>query len=296
MSNSHRTADSILCEEYDLYYGSENVPPVVTVESDWGMPKRMQELATTIETAIIPRLLLSHRAERQRVVTSANPISAIGPATVKKLAKHLVSPDNAEAEDFVDDLLGRGMPMDVVLLDVMAPAARVLGEMWTADLCTFVDVTLGLSRMHKMLRKWSGELSVETGGPGAGHSALLVPAPGEQHTFGLRIVEEFLLRDGWNVRSNLKATHDETIDLVASNRFDVIGFTLSGETLLKPLISVIAAVRQTSQNCSIRVIVGGVMFVEQPELHGRIGADAFARDAMDAVRQANAWVQPVSFN
>jgi MerR family transcriptional regulator, light-induced transcriptional regulator len=168
--------------------------------------------------------------------------------------------------------------------------------MWTADLCTFVDVTLGLSRMHKMLRRFSGGLGIETDGPGAGHNALLVPAPGEQHTFGLRIVEEFLLREGWNVRSNLKATYDETIDLVASNYFDMIGFALSGETLLKPLISVITAVRQASQNCSIRVIVGGVIFVEQPELYRRVGADAFARDAVDAVRQANAWVQPVSLN
>lgn len=296
MSNSHRGADSVVCEDYGLNFERERPAPVMPQESDWGLPRRMQDLASTIETAIIPRLLLSHSAKRQQCKTPVASVSVIGPPTVEKFAKLLLSPDNAEATDFIDGLLGRGMPMDVVLLDLMAPAARVLGEMWTADLCTFVDVTLGLSRMHKMLRKWSGELGIETAGPGAGHSALLVPSPGEQHTFGLRIVEEFLLRAGWDVRSNLRATHDETLELVASNYFDVIGFTLSGETLLKPLISVIAAVRKSSQNCSIRVMVGGVRFVEQPELSRQVGADCFARDAIEAVRQANAWVQSASLN
>ena len=44
---------------------------------------------------------------------------------------------------------------------------------------------------------------------------MLVPAPGEQHTFGLRVVEEFLLRDGWEVRSNLRASEDEVVQLVS---------------------------------------------------------------------------------
>ena len=46
-----------------------------------------------------------------------------------------------------------GLPVERVLLDLLAPSARLMGEMWTADQVSFVDVTLGLSRIQQMLRQ-----------------------------------------------------------------------------------------------------------------------------------------------
>jgi methanogenic corrinoid protein MtbC1 len=296
MSNSHRELEGIACEDFGLAIDRESPSPAVTTGSDWSAGTLMKELAATIESAVIPRLLLVHgRNDRPRAIF-AGPGCAIGPASVQSFVKLLMDHDSAVAGRFVDDLLLRGMPMEVVLLDLMAPAARLLGEMWTADLCDFVDVTLGLSRMQQMLRKFNGLTDTNHDGVGAGHSVLLVPAPGEQHTFGLRIVEEFLLRDGWDVRSNLKASHVETIELVSASYFDFIGFTLSGEVLLQSLTSAIADTRRMSHNRTIRVMVGGVIFSEHPELLGKVGADAIAHDAHDAVRQAGIWSRSARLN
>jgi methanogenic corrinoid protein MtbC1 len=289
MSNSHRDLEGIACEDFGLAVDRESSEPAISTGSDWSATSRMQELAATIESAVIPRLLMAHgtNSTARPIVTGSS--AAIGPASVQSFVKLLMDHDSGVAAEFVDDLLLRGMPMEIVLLDLMAPAARLLGEMWTADLCDFVDVTLGLSRMQQMLRKFSGSMDSETDGSGAGHAALLVPAPGEQHTFGLRIAEEFLLRDGWDVRCNLRASHAEMLELVAASYYDFIGFTLSGEVLLQALTSAIADARRSSQTRSIRVMVGGVIFSEHPEFLGQVGADAIARDAHDAVRQARQW-------
>jgi methanogenic corrinoid protein MtbC1 len=296
MSTSHRDFEGVACEDFGLAVDRESPAPTISTGSDWSAASRMQELAATIESAVIPRLLLAHgtTGAARPIVAGSN--AAIGPAGVQSFVKLLMDHDSGAAAEFVDDLLLRGMPMEVVLLDLMAPSARLLGEMWTADLCDFVDVTLGLSRMQQMLRKFSGSMDSGTGGSGAGHTALLVPAPGEQHTFGLRIAEEFLLRDGWDVRCNLRASHAEMLELVSASYYDFIGFTLSGEVLLQALTSAIADARRASQNRTIRVMVGGVIFSEHPELLGQVGADAIARDANDAVRQANQWSRAAQLN
>jgi methanogenic corrinoid protein MtbC1 len=185
--------------------------------------------------------------------------------------------------------------MPTVLLGLMAPAARLLGDMWSADLCDFVDVTLGLSRMQQILRRFSMAGVNGSGAVAKGRQALLVPAPGEQHTFGLRVVEEFLLRDGWTVRSNLRATELDVMSLIAEEDYDFVGFTLSGETLIDALASAIGKVRETSGSNRLRVLVGGVIFSEHPELVRQVGADGYAHDAVEAVALANQWARASAF-
>jgi methanogenic corrinoid protein MtbC1 len=126
--------------------------------------------------------------------------------------------------------------------------------------------------------------------------ALLVPAPGEQHTFGLRVVEEFLLRDGWEVRSNLRASHEEIVQLAAEEDYDFVGFSISGERLLPALLSVIERVRKVSRNRGLRIMVGGVAFIGHPELVKQVDADAAIFDAQQAVAMANEWYMPAQVN
>ena len=70
--------------------------------------------------------------------------------------------------------------------------------MWEHDECSFTDVTIGVCRMHQVLLEYSRCFEPPDGPHSQGKNALIVPAPGEQHTFGLFLVVEFLRRDGWH--------------------------------------------------------------------------------------------------
>lgn len=59
----------------------------------------------------------------------------------------MFSPDNSEAIVFIEDMMDRGLLVERVMLGILAPSARLMGDMWTADLVSFVDVTLGLSKI-----------------------------------------------------------------------------------------------------------------------------------------------------
>ncbi|MDE4911334.1 cobalamin-dependent protein [Methylobacterium sp. 092160098-2] len=99
----------------------------------------------------------------------------------------------------------------------------------------------------------------------------------------MRIVEQFLRRAGWAVSIGLSSSPEEIAALVASEWFGVVGLTLSSETRVDQLATAIRSVRDASCNRAICVMVGGPMFLQQPDLVQRVGADASAVDAATAV-------------
>jgi MerR family transcriptional regulator, light-induced transcriptional regulator len=246
----------------------------------------LQEFASVIENIIVPRLLMSHAYKAPPIVSDAATLRRLAVSEFIDLTIH---EDPELAIDFVRKELKSGVSFENILLNLLAPAARGLGERWEQDSCSFVEVTLGVARMHRMLREFNGIPANLWSQTGSGHSVFLLPAPGEQHTFGLRLVQEFLMRDGWNVINRPVPDMVELASVLRSEHFDVVGLSLSGETLIDTMLSCITVIRSESRNRHIRVIVGGQLFSERPELIETCGADAYAPDAPSTVHVVNAW-------
>lgn len=190
--------------------------------------QRLSRIMRTIEGEIIPRLLLAHRIAPAhapaRKVTGRPTIQQ----DVQELARLVLNHDVTVARAFIDALRAEGASLGDLFLQLLAPTARLLGEYWTEDICDFTQVTVGLSRLQQLLREFSPEFEIEEGQNSSnGRRALLVPAPGEQHTFGLFIVEEFFRREGWEVLGGLSLQGAELTDLVRTEWFDVVGFSVS---------------------------------------------------------------------
>jgi MerR family transcriptional regulator, light-induced transcriptional regulator len=259
--------------------------------TEWRSSDNLVRLTSTIEADVIPRLLLAHTETVLRREDSAPSGNTLSSAAIDHFVAALLGPDVEKPQEIIDAYISRGLSLKVILLELMAPSARQLGDMWTADLCNFVEVTLGVSRMQNILRRQSGQMGMGYESAGCGHRALLVPAQGEQHTFGLKIVREFLQRDGWDVTCEFDGSTEGVVRTVRNNYFDFVGFSLSGESLLDDLKCTIELTRQASLNASIRVMVGGVLFAQSPSLARRVGADFFANDAQEAVSAANHWLR-----
>jgi methanogenic corrinoid protein MtbC1 len=159
--------------------------------------------------------------------------------------------------------------------------------MWENDLCDFVDVTVGLSRLQTLLRDLNpaGGLDLEPAGEG-GRRILLVPAPGEQHTFGISMVQKFFRMSGWDVWGGTFGVNVDVLELVRCEPFAVVGFSISTEGRLPALKGQIATLRRESCNPSIGVLVGGSLFAATPDLVALVGADATASDGPGAVLSA----------
>lgn len=237
---------------------------------------------SAIESQILPKLLIAHRAGAVPPSLGAAVGRVLDEAQIVEFCRMLRGEDDAPAGEFVDALLEEGVTPEVIYLDLLAPAARLLGTYWEEDTCDFVAVTIALGRMQAALRGLSSLfLAAGPGGPPT-RRVLLGCLPGEQHTLGLLIVAEFFVRAGWGVRLGEPVQVGEGPTAVRAERFDVVGFSVACDSKLSAVKRHIAEVRRASRNREIRVMVGGRVFDGRPELVRRVGADASASDAREA--------------
>lgn len=253
---------------------------------------RMSQLARTIELEIIPRLMLAHRPARElapRVTaSSADPITQVD---VQQFARLVLSDDEDAAFVGIEALRSRDVSVERIFVELLAPTARYLGHLWDEDLCTFTDVTVGLGRLQRVLRELSSALGHGVDHPTNGRRILLLPGPGDQHTFGLVMVAEFFRRAGWDVTGGAWASGADAAGLVSTEWFDVVGFSLGAEVQVPALAETITAVRQVTCNREVAILVGGPLFGLHPEFVGRVGADGMTIDGRQAPELAESLIE-----
>lgn len=289
MTSLRQDVEPVAPPSSERSHSDHHLPEVrIPRESHHDTQRRRAELARTIEGEIIPRLMLAHRmasTDGLRLTDlDQSGLGAVG--AVEDFARLVMQKDTSIALGHVESLLRLGVSLEAVFLDLLAPTARHLGQMWEDDTCDFTDVTIGLGVLQNLLREFSPAFRNEAEGQTGQMRVLLATVPGEQHTFGLFMVEEFFRREGWHVTSDPAFTEAEIIRLVRTEWFDLVGFSLSCGDLLEPLASVIRSVRRASRNPATRILVGGNLLLEQPEVVGIVGADGTATDGWNAVQEA----------
>jgi methanogenic corrinoid protein MtbC1 len=261
------------------------LPPLLTplhAVVDAANDTRMAQLVRTIEQEIIPRLMLAHRTGAELSPAVRRSGKTIGVDDVHTFARLVLSSNENAAFAAILAFRAEDVPVEALYLDLLAPTARYLGDLWTEDLCSFTDVTVGLGRLQRVLRELSPSFGRPVDAASDARSVLLLPSPGEQHTFGLVMVGEFFRRAGWDVSGGAWTAGADVGALVAAEPFDVVGFSLGAEIHLQALADCIVAVRGASCHPGTVVLVGGPLFGEHPEYVGRVGADGMTIQGRDA--------------
>jgi MerR family transcriptional regulator, light-induced transcriptional regulator len=209
-------------------------------------------------------------------------------ADIENFASLVTSGRAPAAREQLHQLCIEGVPVDSILLDLLAPAARLLGRQWENDSADFMQVTLGVGQMQRLLHELDRDVpAVPDGAP----RALFAAAPGEQHTFGLRLVCDFFRRAGWHVALEIGASSAALLERVRTEHFTLVGLSVSCEQNVAGVASLVADLRRESCNHALGVMVGGRPFVDHPERVAMVGADATAIDARQATRQAQNLVE-----
>ena len=199
------------------------------------------------------------RGRSHRVPGAAPEVVAIRPraGAVEELAQIILDNRAGMAEGHIDALRADGAPLDTTYVDVLAPAARRLGEMWDADLCDFTQVTIGLWRLQQLMYELSPAFQDDAQRGVQIHRAMLVPVPGSQHTLGLLMVAEFFRRAGWSVWGDPAAAEADLVEAAQTKGFDIVGFSVGAVSKLANLKAAITAIRRASLNPNSVVMVGG---------------------------------------
>lgn len=188
--------------------------------------------------------------------------------------------------------LAQGMALDTLYLQVLAPAAGMVGQWWQSDQVDFAHGTMGYNHLQDLLVEFSPQFLAQSGHcPEPGHRAFMIGQPQAQHALGLMMLAEFFRRDGWQVTSASKMGRFEALSTVANEAFDLVAISVSTSRDLGALRKLIVQMREKSLNPRVAIMVGGPMLAMQPDLATYLGADFSSGSAEQALRDAEQQVR-----
>jgi methanogenic corrinoid protein MtbC1 len=275
MRNVERISGSAFFPSGNLSGASRSTPPSASISD---AQERQKRLASVIAQEIIPRLIQIHHEVLKPC--ACEPFAPTH-AEIEELALLVLGPDMQAAHTYMQRVKRRGLSLHVLFTELLEPAARHLGRMWDEDRCDFLDVTLGVARLQELLAVFNDTHSIPA--MGDMRRVVTLTAPGEQHRFGLAVVEKFMRAAGWHVRSEAGASLETVIKAVHAEWFAVAGISLSCDSRLDVIEDTIKAIRQHSCNPSITIMVGGAAFKDAPHHAKTVGADGAADSAATAV-------------
>jgi MerR family transcriptional regulator, light-induced transcriptional regulator len=208
----------------------------------------------------------------------------------KEFADAVLSGNLHEARTLIARYRSLGMRIEQLYLELLEPAARLYGIGWASDDCDFTEVTVGCWRLQQLMYTYGDDFHNEVRLQ-ASHSACiwLSAVPGEQHTFGVSMVREFLIRAGHQVLGMPCATASVVLETVKREHLDVIGFSIASDVMYERARQLIESVRSCSRNQAVRVLIGGPALLGNYELCAKLGADAWAKSAHEALSIIDSW-------
>jgi len=277
MTNEQDDADRLAYARPETRPEVNLLPPLdVAVDSP---EARYERLARIVSDHVVSRLVALHEQ-----LPGAVPLPADGgdaAANIEELAHLLLGPENEEAEEFLLRLKDGGLSLDDLHTELLEPAARRFGELWNEDRIDFVDVTLGVARLQRLVHAF-GRLD-QVPDYDAKRKVLLACAPGEQHSLGSSIVQKSLRAAGWHVCCCATPEFEDAALLAAREWFGVVGFSLGSDVHVDRLSAAIARVRDASMNRKVGIMVGGSAIARHPEWVKAVGADGTAANGPAAV-------------
>jgi hypothetical protein len=190
--------------------------------------------------------------------------------------------------------VGALAPLCATLIE---PAARSLGDLWLADDCSQVDMTLALCRLHTLvLQLTAGSAPTAIGLP----AVLVAPQPGEPHLLGASLDADLLWQAGWDTHREFPETDVALQTMLSDTWFDVLDLSLSlaiqRRDWFPRMTETIAGARAASRNPALTVLVGGRAFFEQCEGSASVGADASTTSSLQVVLSATNALQKTLAN
>jgi hypothetical protein len=282
----------------DIRDHPDHAADVLAGFSDGETPERMPSngplkgpagaiLKDIIVTAVLPDLVARHRKTTRK---DPWPIDH----RARALADLLVGTDTDAALELLRTLQDSEGAIRHLYENLVEPTARRLGDLWGEDICSELDVSLGLGQLQRAIRILNEEISQPTIPKGVLLPAvLIVPEPGEIHMLNSVLDSDALTNAGWDPLSEFPATDEALQDLVAGEWFDALDLSLSPsfrrEAWLPRVTKTIALARHASRNPALVVVVSGRVFSEDRAAGARVGADGTSGTAMrtgDVIRDS----------
>lgn len=205
---------------------------------------------------------------------------------IGRLCQALMSDVDADYRNVIKSLMATGVESKDVYQSYVPAAARFLGELWVSDRASFVDVTIGASRLQSLFRDNNLNLTSPLADRTIplGQSVLMVIPEYEHHALGAFVIADNLRRHGLWVHMAIGLKDAELAELIRTSRFAMIGISVATRSTVEKTTGVIDYIRSHVDYVP-PIVIGGRVVEEDAAAVLRTGADFAVRTAREAIEQ-----------
>ena len=245
-------------------------------------------LNKTIESEIIPRLLMGHKLEsaNEKAIELANKIK-VKQSEIVDFCQTLLDGPIENCLSYIDAMQKKGHTLVSLYMNLIPASTRRLQELWETDENNFTEVTIALGRAQNLIHQLSPIFMSQGNFSEFQGNALLINAPGSQHTLGILMLSEFFKLAGWNTAVEIEISSEELRDRVHLQAFDLVAISISCEDQWDTMESLLKAIKQVSKNKRVLTMVGGPLFDYKAELVDSCSADVCALTAEEAINKVS---------
>jgi len=199
-----------------------------------------------------------------------------------KLFMCVVEGNEEEIEKLTKEALKKYAPLDISN-QILIPALDIVGKLYDEGIYFLPQMIKSANAMKKAFNILKEEVKKGALKEKTGKTIVLATVKGDIHDIGKNIVSLLLETNGFEVVDLGKNVDDETIiKAIEKYHADAVGLSALMTTTMVNMKNIIDKIKM--KGLKVKIMVGGAAVTE--EFAKKIGADIYAKDAIEAVRLA----------
>jgi 5-methyltetrahydrofolate--homocysteine methyltransferase len=206
-----------------------------------------------------------------------------------KLVKLLSDLKEPEALAFVEEALGKGVdPVD--LLGESQEAMKIVGQRFAEEKYFIPDLVFSGEILKRIVKMLEPHLKAKKGEEGARVGKVIIgTVEGDIHDIGKDLVVFMLDVSGFEVTDlGIDVPVQKFVDTIKETGSTVVGLSGFLTLAFDAMKETVDAIKDAGLRDQVKIMVGGGQIDEQ--VRGYTGADAYGKDAMEAVALAKGWI------
>jgi len=202
----------------------------------------------------------------------------------EKLSKAIVELNDIEIKKLAKEAIDAGVPAQVAILEGLAKGMEIVGEKYEKKEYFLADLIMAAEIMKDAMEVLEPHLKAEKV-PKAG-TVVIGTVSGDLHDIGKNTVIAMLRSAGFEVHDlGIDVPVEVFVQKVKEIKPHILAMSALLLSTMPMMKEVIDALNKESLRKNIKVLVGGRPVT--PEYAKMIGADAYAKDCVEAVKKAH---------
>jgi len=204
-----------------------------------------------------------------------------------ELITSITEGNTSNAIELTKKALEANVPAKEILDNGLIPSMEIVGSHFEKSEIFFPELLMAADAMKASIELLRPELSEKEGAYVGKY--VIGTVQDDAHDIGKNIVILMLEGNGWDITDlGIDVSPEKFCDVIEKGNFDILGLSALLTFTMPKLAETISALKTAGLREKVKIMVGGVPVTQS--YADQIGADAYAKNAIEAVAKAKSLV------